>query len=167
MKYLIFIFSCLHTLLAHCQVSEAQLYLNFLQKEEIAFGDELIKLTKMLKQPDANLLQQYQAFKNQVHISYNNIDDKSAFPKSKYLKEAALDYFEAWQHIAKHDLKELTELYIKEKVTQEDVALASEYFKKVQQHIQHKEEDYRKAQQKFAADHLIMLSENPFKFYLQ
>lgn len=167
MKYLLFTFSFFYAVVAQAQMTDAEAYYYFLQQEEIAFGNEMVKLTRMLPEQDDKILQQYQAFKNQVNIAYKNIDEKPAFQKSKYLKEASLDYIEAWQHVAKHDLKILVELFTKKQVMPNDVALSKTYFEKIEQHLKDKEEKYRKAKQQFANDHNFTFYEKPFKFYLQ
>jgi len=150
------------------QDETAQQYYEFIEQEEIATGTELIKLGRMLKSSDSGELhQQLQIFRNSVNAALEKIDDTDAFQKNKYLKEAALDYFETLKHLGKNDFRILIDLITKENLTPDDKEKTTGYYSKIRNHIVDADNELKNSKKKFAEKYQLKVQQQPFKFYLE
>ena len=110
MKTLLIFFSIISFHVAVAQQTARQ-YFDYLQAAEITVGTQLVTLSNQLKVADKQQLQLLlQNFRDTVNHTIEQVDDKDAFPKSKYLKQAFVEYLEVFKHIGKHDLKELIDI---------------------------------------------------------
>jgi hypothetical protein len=142
-------------------------YLEFIQQEEINTGNELVALSIMLKNSDEKeLSEQLLKLRNTINASIERIDEVDYYHKSKYLKEAAIDYFDALRHLSKDDFKILIEIISKDYLTENDKEKANSYFLKVKNHIDEAYSNLNEAKIKFAEKHQLTIQLNPFKFYL-
>ena len=167
MKPLLIFFSIISFHVAVAQQT-AQEYFDYLQAAEITVGTQLVTISNQLKVADKQELQQLlQEFRNTVNTTIEQVDDKDAFSKSKYLKQAFIEYLEAFKHIGKHDLKQLIDILGEENLEafhKEDVA---DHAEKMNNHIVTAEEEWTTAKEKYIKQHNISTSDNPFKFYLE
>jgi hypothetical protein len=167
MKPLLFVFSLISFNLAVAQQT-AQQYFDYLQAAEITVGTQLVTLSNQLKVVDKQQLQfLLQNFRDTVNHTIEQVDDKDAFSKSKYLKQAFIEYLEAFKHIGKHDLKQLIDILSEENLEnfhKEDVA---DHTEKMNKHINAAEEEWTAAKEKYIKHHNISTTDAPFKFYLE
>ncbi len=167
MKLSLILFSLISFHIAVAQQT-AQAYFDYLQAAEITVGAQLVTLSNQLKVADKQQLQQLlQDFRNTVNTTIGQVDDKDAFSKSKYLKQAFLEYLEAFKHIGKHDLKELIDVLGEENLEdfhKEDVA---DHAEKMNAHLNKAEEEWNAAKEKFIKQHNISTNDGAFKFYLE
>jgi hypothetical protein len=161
----IFIFS-INYLLA--QNGKAQQYYNFLLQEEIAVGSEVVKLSNLLSQGNKEELHtQLLQLKNTSAKCIEKIEEADAYPKSKYLRDACIEYLETFRHLSRNDFKELIDIITKENTDKADKAEVQDYFGKIQHHIQEADVNYKKAKEKFIKTHQLQVADNEFKFYLE
>lgn len=145
----------------------AKEYFDFIEQEEIAVGSEIVKLSNQLKSENRQqLMQQLQQLKTTIETSTEKIEDGKIYPKSKYLKQAAIEYFASVKYIAKHELTELVEILTQPNVEATDKFLVSDYFGKIEQRISKADEALKEAKEKFCKANNIDASINSFKFYL-
>jgi hypothetical protein len=150
------------------QNDKAQQYYNFLLQEEIAVGSEVLKLSNLLSEGTNEELQaQLLQLKNISAKCIEKIEEADAYPKSKYLKDACIDYLETFRHLSRNDFKDLIEIITKDNTEVSDKAEVKDYFGKIQHHIHQADENYKKAKEKFIKAHQLQVADNEFKFYLE
>jgi len=165
--FFLFLLLCL-SYFVQAQNETAQQYYEFIEQEEITTGTELIKLGRMFKSADSGELhQQLQIFRNSVNVALEKVDDTDAFQRNKYLKEAALDYFEVLKHLGKNDLRILIDLISKENLMPDDKEKATGYYSKIRNHIVDADKELKNAKKKFAEKYQLKVQQQPFKFYLE
>jgi hypothetical protein len=97
------------------QNDKAQQYYNFLLQEEIAVGSEVVKLSNLLSQGNKEELHtQLLQLKNTSAKCIEKIEEADAYPKSKYLRDACIEYLETFRHLSRNDFKELIDIITKE-----------------------------------------------------
>jgi hypothetical protein len=167
MKPLLIFFSIISFHVAVAQQT-AQQYFDYLQAAEITVGTQLVTLSNQLKVADKQQLQLLlQNFRDTVNHTIEQVDDKDAFPKSKYLKQAFVEYLEIFKHIGKHDLKELIDILSEENLEDFHKEDVDDHAEKINNHFAKAEEAWHGARQKFINEHNISTTDNPFKFYLE
>jgi len=167
MKLSLILFSLISFHFAVAQQT-AQAYFDYLQAAEITVGTQLVTLSNQLKVANKQQLQQLlQDYRNTVNTAIEQVDDKDAFSKSKYLKQAFLNYLEAFKHIGKHDLKELIDVLAEENLENFHKEDVTDHSEKMNKHILTAEEEWATAKEKYIKHHNISTNDNPFKFYLE
>jgi hypothetical protein len=167
MKFSIFFLFTMLNIVVSAQNETPKQYYDFIEENEIAVGVEIVKLSGMLKTADENELNaQLAKLRNMVATAIKAIDDADAYSKSKYLKEAAIDYFEAFKHLMKNDFKELIELISKDNIDANDKENVEEYYRKIKNHIEEADKNFVESKKKFTEKHQLTVQQNPFKFYL-
>lgn len=165
--FIVFVFT-FYFLKVFAQNETVEKYYQFLLNEEIAVGNELIKLSSELNNNTPEIIhQQYLVFKNQINTSLEKIEKVEAFEKGKYLKDASLKYLEVFKHLAKTDFKLLIDIYSKEHIIADDKNLSNQHLKKIQLAVDESTVKLDSARKKFIESFHLTVDKNPYKFYLQ
>ncbi len=166
MKQLFIILLLVNTLSVFAQTSSSA-YLNFLIQQETIVGTELVLLTKKINSKDKiELTAQLQKLRSEADAAVDRVEEEVAYGKSKYLKQAAIDYLASFKHISKHELIDLVELFTKPNTESSDKGLVDDYFGRIFQHINKYEIVYKAAIEKYCKEHKIEMPEAYQKFYL-
>ena len=167
-RLIIFIVFIFYNIQLFAQNETAEKYYHFILNEEIAVGNELVKLSKSLSYNNTeNIQKQYLIFKNQINTSIDNVAKLESFSKSKYLKDASLKYFEVMKHLAKTDFKLLIDIYAKDNISTDDKKTSNQNLNKIQLAVDESYEKLENARKKFVDSNHLTIDNNQFKFYLQ
>jgi hypothetical protein len=168
MRLLLLLFLVLYRVIVFSQNETAQQYYDFLLQEEITVGEELVKLSLLLKDANSKKLYEHLSFtRNIISASIEKVDDEDAFHKSKYLKDAFIDYLEKLKHLCKDDFKNLIDIISQDNLTENDKNEVQKIFTKINKHISDADESLKEARTKFIEKHRLKVQQQPFRFYLE
>lgn len=149
------------------QHRNAQEYYDFLWKHEVTIGEELIKLSRLLTTYDSGLLHNQLAIVNaRIAMSLDSIENTESFPRSKYLKEAFLEYLETLKHLCRHDWKLLIDILTKSQLAPDDKIKVEKIYSDITRHVERSAEILHVAKARFAERHQLILPQDPYHFYL-
>jgi hypothetical protein len=168
MKRFLIIYLIFNLQPAFSQPASAQDYYDFLLQEEIKIGMQLTNLALMLNSYNAPAMhEQLSLLKKQIILSMEQVEKTDPYHKSKYLKDAFIDYTEKLLHLCKDDFKILIDILSKEQLTESDKDEVLKLNSKIKKHTADVYESLNAAREKYTNKNNIKVQSDPFRFYLE